>query len=68
MLASMAGERSRKMLLFPDPNLLAAFERVQRWHERQPPEQRDDPLIWTMIGVTLIALFLLAISAPWFAR
>jgi hypothetical protein len=53
------------MPMIPDPELLAVFERIQQRRERR---EGDDPLMWVFIGVTLIALFLLAISVPWFAR
>ncbi len=50
----------------PDPNLIAAFERVQRMHERRRMSETDDPLVWIVVGVALVAIFVLAMAIRWF--
>jgi hypothetical protein len=49
-------------------NLAEAFQRALERRQAERMREDDQPVLWTLLGLLLVACFMLAISTQWFPR
>jgi hypothetical protein len=58
----------RRNAFAPPAEVAEAFLRAREMRQSETRREVDQPLLWTLLGLLLVACFFLALATPWFPR